>query len=145
MKPSSISLVGLLGVGGLACGEGGDLALSAGAPVSAAVGGTITKCGMPVPEAEVALLVHQAAPEQARPVDTQIGPVTTDRHGEYVAEVAPAFAVPGPASVRLRVTEPGGPTREAPGGTVEFRLGRPARDTVRVDADLGVLAGRCPA
>lgn len=143
MKRSLPALVGILGLGWLGCGEGGDLAVSAGAPVSAAVGGTITECGAPVAEAEVVLLVQQAEAGQARPVDTRVGPVTTDRQGGYLIDVAPAFAVPGPASARLGVTPPGGSAHELPGTTLEFRLGLPAQDTVRLDADLGRAIGAC--
>jgi hypothetical protein len=145
MKGAAISVVGILGLGGLACGEGGLLAVSVGAPVTAVVEGVVTECGAPVPEAEVVLLVQQARPGQARPVDSRTGPVTTDRQGEYVVEVGPAFAVPGPASVRLRVTPPGGPTLELPGGVLELSLGSPARDTTRLDADLdpGLAPGGC--
>ena len=143
MKRAGISVVGFLSIGALACGEGGYLAISAGAPVTAVVQGAITECGTPVSEAEVVLLVQQAEPHQVRPVDAQIGPVATDRQGEYLVEVGPAFAVPGPASVRLRVTPPRGLTLELPGGVLELRLGSPARDTVRLDADLGRAAGVC--
>lgn len=125
----------------LACVEGGNLAISAGAPVAAVVRGTITDCATPVAAAEVVLRVQQDQPEQARPVDTRIGPVTTSRQGKYLVEVGPAFAVPGPARVQLRVTA-GGETREV-SGTLEFRLGLPARDTLRLDADLGQERGAC--
>jgi hypothetical protein len=130
-------------MGWLGCGEGGDLALSAGAPVTAVVRGTIVECGTPISTAEVVLLVQQAESGQVRPVDTQIGPVMTDSRGQYLIEAAPAFAVPGPALVRLRVTPPGGALQELPPDTVEFGLGEPARDTLRLDADLGAAAGKC--
>ena len=133
-----------LSVTSLGCGEGGDFAISAGAPVSAAVEGTITDCGTPVAEAEVVLIVHQAEPGQARPVDTQVGPSTTDGRGGYLVEVAPAFAVPGRASVRLRVIPPGGAPQEFPERTLDLVLGQPPRDTLRLDADLGRSTGRCP-
>lgn len=136
-------VVGALIIGLLGCGEGGDLALSAGAPATAAVRGTIVDCGTPISEAEVVLLVQQAESGQVRPVDAEIGPVTTDSRGQYLIEAAPAFAVPGPALVRLRVTPPGGSLREFPADTVEFGLGQPARDTLRLDADLGTAAGNC--
>lgn len=138
-----LALVGCLSLAWLGCGEGGDLALSAGAPVTGAVAGTITDCGAAVPGATVVVLVQQAEPGQTRPVDTRTGPAATDRRGEYRMEIAPAFAVPGPASVRLLVTPPGGPARELPGGTLELGLGEPARDTLRVDLDVGVVAGVC--
>jgi hypothetical protein len=125
-----------LGIGALGCVEGGTLAISAGAPVAAAVRGTVTDCGVPLAGAEIVLRVRQDEPGQARPVDARIGPVTTSREGRYLIEVSPAFAVPGRASVQLRVTA-GGVTRELPRGTLELRLGLPARDTVRLDADLG--------
>ena len=140
MKGVAISVVGILSLGVLACGEVELLAVSAGAPVTAAAEGAVTLCGAPVPEAEVVLLLQQAKPGQARPLDARIGPVTTNQQGEYVVEVGPPFAVPGPASVRLRVTPPGGPTLELPGGVLELRMGSPARDTTRLDADLDSLA-----
>ena len=140
MKGVAISVVGMLSLGVLACGEVGLLAISAGAPVTGVVEGAVTECGAPVPEAEVVLLLQQPKPGQTRPVNARIGPVTTDRQGEYVVEVGPAFALPGPAMVRLRVTPPGGPTLELPGGVLELSLGSPARDTTRIDADLDSLA-----
>ena len=139
MKGVAIS-VGILSLGVLACGEVGLLAVSAGAPATAVVEGAVTECGAPVPEAEVVLLLQQPKPGQTRPVNARIGPVTTDRQGEYLVEVGPAFAVPGPALVRLRVTPPGGPTLELPGSVLELSLGSPARDTTRLDADLDSLA-----
>jgi hypothetical protein len=138
-----LTLVGCFSLAWLGCGEGGDLALSAGAPVTGAVAGTITDCAAAVPGATVVALVQQAERGQARPVDTRTGPAVTDRRGEYRMEIAPAFAVPGPASVRLLVTPPGGPARELPGGTVELGLGEPPRDTLRIDLDLGVAPGVC--
>jgi hypothetical protein len=143
MKGARLSVVATLSISWLGCGEGGDLALSAGAPVTAAVEGTITDCGIPIPGAAVVLLVQQAESAQARPVDTRSDAVTTDRRGEYLIEVAPAFAVPGPAHVRLLVTPPGAAMQELPGGTVEFGLGQPPRDTLRLDADLGLAARGC--
>jgi hypothetical protein len=143
MKGAKLAVVSGLSIAWLGCGEGGDLALSAGAPVTAAVVGTITDCGILIPGAAVVLLVQQAQPAQARPVDTRSGAVTTDRRGEYLIEVAPAFAVPGPALVRLLVTPPGGAEQELPGGTVELGLGEPPRDTLRLDADLGLAAQVC--
>ena len=131
-------------VGWLGCGEGGDLALSAGAPATAVVRGTIVDCGTPISAAEVVLLVQQPEFGQVRPVDAEIGPITTDSRGQYLVEAAPAFAVPGPALVRLRVTpRAGGSLQEFPADTVEFGLGQPARDTLRLDADLGAGAGDC--
>jgi hypothetical protein len=136
-------VVGSLILGWLGCGESGDFALSAGAPVTAAVRGTIAQCGAPISGADVVLLVQQAESSQARPVDAQIGPVATDGRGQYLIEASPAFAVPGLAIVRLRVTPPGGSLQEFPADTVEFSLGEPARDTLRLDADLGTAAGHC--
>ena len=109
--------------------------MSAGAPVSAAVRGRITNCGEPVPDASVLLLVQQDLQGQARPVDTQIGPVTTTHDGAYAFHISPSFAVPGPASMELQVTT-GGITDSIEGGTLEFRIGIPAHDTVRFDVDL---------
>ena len=135
-------LAGSVGIAALACVEGGNLAISAGAPVTGALQGRITRCGDPVTRAQILVLVQQDQPEQARPVDALIGPVTTSRDGEYLVEVAPAFAVPGPATVQLRVTADG-ITQDIPGRTLELRLGLPARDTIRFDADLGVELRQC--
>jgi hypothetical protein len=135
-------LAGALSIASLGCVEGGNLAISAGAPVTGALEGRITRCGDPIAGAQVLLLVQQDRPEQSRPVDARIGPVTTSRAGEYLVEVAPAFAVPGSASVQLRVTV-NGITQDVPGRTLELRLGLPARDTTRFDADLGVEVGHC--
>lgn len=136
------SLATCLCLGLLGCVEGGNLAISAGAPVSAAVRGIITDCGIPLAGAEVVLRVQQDEPDQARAVDARIGPVTTSSQGRYLIEVGPAFAVPGPANVQLRVTA-GGVTQEILGGTLELRLGVPPRDTLRLDADLGQERGVC--
>lgn len=138
-----VFLIELLSIGTLSCVEGGNLAISAGAPVTAVVQGTIRDCGRPVADADVVLRVQQDQPEQARPVDARIGPVSTSREGKYIVEVGLAFAVPGPARVQLRVSGDG-VTQEIPGGTLELRIGRPARDTTRLDADLGRERGRCP-
>jgi hypothetical protein len=135
-------LAGSLSIAALACVEGGNLAVSAGAPVTGALQGRITRCGDPVAGAQVLLLVQQDQPEQARPVDARIGPVTTSRGGEYLVEVAPAFAVPGQATVQLRVTADG-ITQDIPGGALELQLGLPARDTTRFDADLGLELRQC--
>ena len=135
-------LVPSLCLGALGCLEGGDLAVSAGAPVTAAVRGTISDCGQPVSGAAVVLQVQQDEPGQARPVDARIGPVTTSAQGRYIVEVGPPFAVPGPASVQLHVTA-AGVTQDVPGGTLNLTLGLPARDTVRFDADLGAERGGC--
>jgi len=138
------SVVRLLSIGMLGCVEGGNLAISAGAPVTVVVQGRITECGTPVAGAEVVLHVQQDQPEQARPVDVRIGPARTDRQGNYVVEVGPAFAVPGSATAQLQITRAGA-TQEIPGFTLELRLGRPARDTAHVDADLGAARGACPS
>ena len=116
--------------------------MSAGAPVSAAVRGRITNCGEAVPDASVLLLVQQDLQEQARPVDTQLGPVTTTHDGAYAFEISPSFAVPGPASMALRVTT-GGITDSIEGGTLEFRIGIPARDTARFDVDIASRHRAC--
>src|SRR3954467_2861074 len=100
----------ILTLGLLACvAEGGSLAISAGAPVTAAVRGHITDCGQAVSNASVLLRVQQDLPEQARPVDTQVGPVTTAIGGAYAFHISPSFAIPGPASMELEVTA-GAPT-----------------------------------
>jgi hypothetical protein len=117
------------------CGEGGDLAVSAGAPVVGAVQGTITACGVAVPEAEVRVQVDQEDIGQVRPAHTEVGPVTTDARGRYALEVSPAFAVPGPAVVQLRVIPPGGEVHELPERTMRLSLGE-VEDTLRLDADL---------
>jgi len=131
----------LIAVSAIACGEGGSLAISAGAPVSAAVRGRITDCGRPVASANVLLAVQQDL-NQARPVDTRIGPHTTSPQGDFFFEVSPSFAVPGGASMQLQVTV-NGVTDTITGGTLEFRLGAPPRDTARFDADLGAERGGC--
>ena len=131
-------------VGALACVEGTNLAVSAGAPATAAVTGVITDCGAPVPGAEVLLRVQQDQPEQARAVDVELGPLSTEGDGRYVIEVAPPFAVPGAARVQLRVAE-AGLNLELGGFGLVFSLSTPPRDTARIDADLGTLRGSCPA
>ena len=134
--------IGSLSFAALACGEGGNLAISAGAPVTGALQGRISRCGDPVAGAQILFLVQQDQPEQSRPVDARIGPVTTSHGGEYVVEVAPAFAVPGSANVQLSVTADG-VTQDIPGTTLELRLGLPPRDTTRFDVDLGVELRQC--
>jgi hypothetical protein len=141
MKLWKIIALGFLSSGAVACGEGGSLAISAGAPVMAAVRGRIFVCGNPVEGVGVVVAVQQNRPEQARPVDTEVGPVTTDRRGRYLVELGPSFAVPGPASVQLRVLLAG--SIELDGGTIRFALGRPPRDTFQLDADLGLSNGSC--
>jgi hypothetical protein len=125
----------------IACGEGGSLAISAGAPVSAAVRGHVSECGQVLASANVLLTVQQDL-NQTRPVDTRIGPHTTSRDGSFFFEVSPPFAVPGAASMQLQVTV-NGLTDTIAGGTLEFRLGAPPRDTARFDADLGAEQGTC--
>jgi hypothetical protein len=122
--------------------EGDSLAISAGAPVTAALEGRITRCAEPVPGAEVLVLMQQAQPGQARPVDARIGPVATTRDGRYLIQLSPSFAVPGAASVQLRVTSDGS-IQDIPGRTLELRLGVPPSDTTRLDADLGVEQRQC--
>jgi hypothetical protein len=124
------------------CVEGGNLAVSGGAPVAAAVQGRISRCAQPVAGADVLLLVQQDRPEQSRPVDARFGPVVTSGEGRYVVEISPAFAVPGAATFQLRVNGDGR-TQDVPGGTLDLQLGVPARDTTRFDVDLGVELGQC--
>jgi hypothetical protein len=127
---------------GPGCVEGGALAISAGAPVTAAVRGTVTDCGRPVSGAEVVLRVRQDLADQARPVDARVGPVTTGRDGRYLAEIGPAFAVPGRAGVQLKVTA-SGITVKREEAQLQFTLGTPARDTLRIDTDLAIHRGFC--
>jgi hypothetical protein len=132
-----------LGLAESACTVAGDsLAISAGSPVTAALEGRITRCAEPVAGAEVLVLMQQAQAGQARPVDARIGPVTTTREGRYLIELAPAFGIPGAASVQLRITS-GGSVLDIPGRTLELRVGVPASDTTRLDADLGVELRQC--
>jgi hypothetical protein len=132
-----------LGLTAPGCTVAGDsLAISAGSPVTAALEGRITRCAEPVAGAEVLVLLQQAQAGQARPVDARIGPVPTTEEGRYLTELSPAFAVPGAASVQLRVTS-GGRVQDIPGRTLELRLGVPASDTTRLDADLGVELRQC--
>ncbi|HET7471147.1 MAG TPA: hypothetical protein VFJ81_15805 [Gemmatimonadales bacterium] len=125
------------------CVAGGDLAVSAGAPVSGAVQGTVLECGRPVADVGVTVHLRQDQSGQARPVDQRVGPVVTDAHGRYAVELEPAFAVPGPATVALEVTLASGAPRELSGATIELRLGTPPPDTLRLDADVGLAAGGC--
>ena len=143
MTHASPALIGLASLACLGCVEGGDLAISAGAPVTGAVRGTVFRCGIPVPSAEVAVHVVQAESDRHGGSTPGSAPVTTDRAGGYVVEVGPAFAVPGPATVSLLVTGPGATTQELPGATLELRLGTPPVDTLRLDADLGRATGAC--
>jgi hypothetical protein len=125
------------------CIEGGDLAVSAGAPVSGAVQGTVLECGRPVANVGVTVHLRQSQSGQARPVDQRIGPVVTDARGGYLVEVEPSFAVPGAATVALVVTLPDGAPHELTGATIELALGAPPRDTLRLDADVGLATGAC--
>jgi hypothetical protein len=124
-----------------ACGEVTFLAVSAGAPVAGAVRGVITFCGKPVRSPELRLRVQQDRPEQAHPVDAHIGPFTGNRDGSYLVEVGPSFAVPGPATVQLEVASAG--MDSVAQGTLQFTLGTPAHDTLRLDADLGIQSMSC--
>ena len=125
------------------CIEGGDLAVSAGAPVSGAVQGTVLECGRPVANVGVTVHLQQSGSGQARPVDQRIGPVVTDARGAYAIGVEPPFAIPGAATVTLVVTLPDGAPHELSGATIELELGTPPRDTLRLDADLGLATGTC--
>jgi hypothetical protein len=139
LAPAGLTILWLLGVG---CLEGGNLAVSAGAPVTAALEGQVTDCGDPVAGAEVLVRVRQDTPEQARPVDARIGPLTTGRNGSYFTEIGPPFAVPGRARVQLTVIA-SGLTVEPEEASVRFELGTPPRDTLRVDTDLAIHRGFC--
>jgi hypothetical protein len=140
--PTRVVTAGLLVLGLAGCGEGGSLAVSAGAPVTAAVRGQVTQCGYAVANAEVMLLLQQHTEEQARPVDTRLGPRTTGRDGGFFFVVSPSFAVPGRADMQLTVTA-AGVTHEIPGGALELHLGTPPRDTARLDVDLSAERGTC--
>ena len=141
-RRAASSLLAWLSLGIAGCVDGGNLFISAGAPIAGAVRGRITECGQAVPNVEVVIVIQQDLSEQARPVNTRIGPVTTARDGGYLIGASPSFAVPGPANLQLEVTS-GGFIHEITGGTLEFRLGTPARDTARFDADLGTERGSC--
>jgi hypothetical protein len=129
-------------LGAVGCVEVESLVISAGAPVTGAVRGRITDCGIPTVGIRLVFRVQQDGPEQTRPVDTRIGPITTGQDGSYIVEIGPAFAVPGPAAVQLSLA--GAETGSAlAGGTLRFTLGLPARDTLQLDADLGAANQRC--
>jgi hypothetical protein len=132
----------LLALATLGCVEGGNLAVSAGAPVTAAVEGRITRCGEAVSGALVLVVVDQNQPGQSRPVSAQVGPVATSRGGQYLVELSPSFAVPGAAMLQLRI-QAQGITEDIPGGSVQLQLGVPPRDTARFDADLGLERNEC--
>ena len=133
----------VLSLGSLACGETTGLAVSAGGPVSGVVRGTVTDCGTPAAGVMVIVHVQQAAVGQVRPVDTEIGPDTTDDRGEYLLDVAPGFGVPGAAEVHLRVSD-NADSSDLASGVLELSLGQPARDTLRLDADLATARRACP-
>jgi hypothetical protein len=130
----------LLSLGTLACVEGGNLAISAGAPVMAAVEGTISNCGKPASGAVATLLVQQDRSEQARPVNMEVE-ITTNRQGRYLVELGPPFAVPGPADIQLQVSGAGISLEVV--GALDLSLGHPPRDTARLDADLGRHGPSC--
>jgi hypothetical protein len=130
-----VSLAGALGC------EGGFLAISAGAPVSGVIFGIITDCGSVVVGGVVVLRVQQNEPYQTRPVDVEVGPVTTDRDGRYVVEVGPSFAVPGRAQVQL--VSVNGTIMDLVGPDLHFAMGVPPKDTLRLDADVGAHRGSC--
>ena len=132
-------LLVLTGVQG-SCGEGGYLAISAGAPATAAIRGLVTDCGRPVAGTEVSIRVRQDQ-GQSRPVDSRVGPVATDRTGRYQAQLSPSFAVPGAATVELMVESS---DDVLAGGNISFSLAFPPRDTFRLDADVGAGRGSCP-
>jgi hypothetical protein len=90
---------------------------------------------------ELRLRVQQDRPEQARPVDSRIGPFTGNRDGSYLVEIGPSFAVPGPATVQLDVASAG--MNGVAQGTLHFTLGTPAKDTLRLDADIGIHQRSC--
>jgi hypothetical protein len=141
MLGAQIWIAALLSLAAASC-EVVALFISTGAPVGAVVHGRITFCGTAVIGAQVRLLVQQNRPEQNRPVDSRIGPVVTTRDGQYIMDVGPSFAVPGPASMEMEVTSRG-VTDSIPGGTLELRMGLPPNDTTRFDADLGAEHGSC--
>jgi hypothetical protein len=130
-------------IAGLACGETTGLAVSAGGPVSGVVRGTITDCGAPAAGVEVLVHVQQAAVGQARPVNTEIGPDTTDDRGGYLLEVSPGFGVPGAAEVGLREASDTTDADDLASGVLELSLGQPARDTLQLDADLAKAPRAC--
>src|SRR5262245_44941101 len=142
MNAAWYAVVTALGIGSLACGETTGLAVSAGGPVSGVVRGSITECGTPAAGVRVILHVQQAAVGQARPVNTDIGPDTTDDRGEYLLDVAPGFGVPGAAEVHLRESDDGD-SADLASGLLELSLGQPARDTLRLDADLAKAPRAC--
>jgi hypothetical protein len=117
------------------------LAISAGAPVSGVVVGVITDCGTVVIGGVVVLRVQQNEPHQTRPVDVEVGPVTTGRDGRYMVEVGPSFAVPGRAQVQI--VSVNGTILDLVGPDLHFAMGDPPRDTLRLDADVGAHRGSC--
>ena len=130
-----VSLAGALGC------EAGFLAISTGAPVSGVIMGIITDCGTVVVGGVVVLRVQQNEPYQARPVDVEVGPVTTSRDGRYVVEVGPSFAVPGRAQVQI--VSVNGTMMDLVGPNLHLTMGDPPKDTLRLDADVGAHRGSC--
>jgi hypothetical protein len=139
-----LAALAALSIAGPACGETTGLALSAGGPVTGVVTGTITDCGTPASGVEVVLAIQQAAVGQARPVDTRIGPDTTNARGEYLFDVAPGFGVPGAAMVQLGEVSDSADAKELGSGVVELTLGQEARDTLRLNADRERAREACP-
>jgi hypothetical protein len=143
MNKATLATLAAWSIGSLACGETTGLALSAGGPVTGVVTGTITDCGAPAPGVLVVLAVQQATVDQA-PVDTDIGPHTTDARGQYLFDVSPGFGVPGAAMVQLREVSDSADTADLASGVVELTLGQVARDTLRLDADRERAREACP-
>src|SRR3954465_13636312 len=144
LRPRRIAVLAALSMTGVACGETTGLALSAGGPVTGVVTGTITDCGTAASGVQVVLAVRQAAVGPARPVDTDIGPHTTDARGQYLFDVSPGFGVPGTAMVQLREVYDSAETTDLASGVVELTLGQVARDTLRLDADRERAREACP-
>jgi hypothetical protein len=144
MNKATLATLAAWSIGSLACGETTGLALSAGGPVTGVVTGTITDCGAPAPGVLVMLAVQQATVGQARPVDTDIGPHTTDARGQYLFDVSPGFGVPGAAMVQLREVSDSADTADLASGVVELTLGQVARDTLQLDADRERAREACP-
>ena len=142
MKRVQLRTAVFLGLSAVACVEGGNLAISAGAPVIAAVRGLVTDCGAPVAGAQVLIRVRQNQTDQVRPVDARIGPLTTGRDGSYFTEIGPPFAVPGQAGVQVTVTA-AGLTVEVEEASLRFELGTQAQDTLQIDTDLASARGFC--
>jgi hypothetical protein len=144
MNKTALATLAAWSIGSLACGETTGFALSGGGPVTGVVTGTITTCGAPASGVEVVLAVQQAAVGQARPVDTEIGPQTTDARGRYLFDVSPGFGVPGAAMVQLQEVSDSADARDLANGVVELTLGQEARDTLRLDAERERAREACP-